>query len=174
MPRSVPRAVSSWRLFWAGMLGLHLPGIWGAVRCVADTGDPIAILRAAAMTTAALFFSLKCADVPALRMRGGWRTLVVFVLIIILLHTGVIVRLLDDDAIDWHEAALRGLVFVGVLAPAVVLTSVAPCAIRTLRIARTCHPGELSRWWRLTHWAGPVRQAQAALLCAPLRAPPVS
>lgn len=80
------------RIFWAAMLGLHLGPIAACWRSLAAAEAAPAAIRLGILLTAAVFFALKVADVPWLRVKPGWRTWVASSIVIALLHLGAVDR----------------------------------------------------------------------------------
>jgi hypothetical protein len=104
------------RAFWAALVLLHVPGILSTAHAFASqTGDLIALLRCAAMSTATVFFVLKIADWPALRFQSGWRSPVSLVLIVLLMHVGVIDRALGQQWDFGNHSATAACFLVAVL-----------------------------------------------------------
>ncbi len=81
------------RLFWLGLVALHVSAIASlAADLPASAADTrvIAIFRLVALCTSVGFFILKIVDVPWLRLRSGWRSIVTFTIVIALIHVGAI------------------------------------------------------------------------------------
>jgi hypothetical protein len=83
------------RIFWIGMLLLHLPAmpsLWAMVLTSQGTSLITALVRLVGLLASAAFFILKTIDVPWLRLRAGPRSAITGVLVIALAHVGVVDR----------------------------------------------------------------------------------
>lgn len=101
--RNVRRAPTwaAWRIFWMGMLGMHLIPILTLSGLVGgEAGGPDRILRLALLLASAAFFALKIVDVRWLRVKPGWRSTVMSLLVVALLHVGVLER---SAGVDLHS-----------------------------------------------------------------------
>lgn len=97
------RSVVVQQAFWALMLLGHLPA-WIALSniCLASA-DQAHLLRWGLLTLSQVFFVLKYADVPWLRLPNERRTLIAFTVIIALLHAGPVER-------AWSSTPETGLI----------------------------------------------------------------
>ncbi len=106
------------RAFWLGMLVLHL----GAIRSAAPTvfasagvaSPPDGGLRLFALSIAAIFFALKFADVPWLRLKRGWRSAIASLVIVALLHVNAVQRLAAGERMS-SPTPLSAVLFAAVL-----------------------------------------------------------
>lgn len=117
-----------WRAFWVLMLGLHLGPILSLSGAFGTTTEADRGVRLALLLASSLFFALKIADVRWLRLLPGWRSTVVSVMVLALLHLGPIERAAGTHLIG-GEAKL--VLFAG---GAFALDSV-QCGLRRIRLA---------------------------------------
>lgn len=132
------------RGFWALMLLFHLGPVVAVFQSVTSgTTTEVPILRLFVLSVSAVFFVLKLADVPCLRLKPGWRSVVAAALVMVLLHVNVAQRAMRGDAVMPPAPWAAVLVLGGVLDPQVVR--------RAIR--------RLANWW-----AALLRESGGALL----------
>jgi len=106
------------RTGWLGILFIHLGAIRSAALNVFASADttspPDSGLRLLALTAAAVFFALKFADVPWLRLKRSWRSAVSSLVIVALLHVNAVQRLADGERMS-SPTPLSAVLFVAVL-----------------------------------------------------------
>jgi hypothetical protein len=106
------------RAGWLGMLVLHLGAIRSAALNVfASAGaapPPGSGLRLFALSIAAIFFALKFADVPWLRLKRSWRSAISSLVIVALLHVNAVQRLADGERMA-SPTPISAVLFVAVL-----------------------------------------------------------
>ena len=106
------------RVGWLGILFVHLGAIRSAALNVfAAPGGavpPDSGLRLLALSAAAIFFALKFADVPWLRLKRSWRSAVASLVIVALLHVNAVQRLAAGERIS-SSSPLSAVLFVAVL-----------------------------------------------------------
>lgn len=131
---------AAWRAFWVGMLAVHLvpiltlSGLLGG-----EAGSPDRILRLLMLLASAGFFGLKIIDVSWLRVNPGWRSTVVSLLVVALLHLGVLERSTGVDLINPLPAS-QMVMLAGGVAAAEVLRRVMRLVQSAPRTERACHP----------------------------------
>ena len=90
------------RLLWIVMLAMHVIAIPGLVATISKTtafSELIGpLLRIVGLAASGAFFVLKIIDLPCLRVKPGWRSMVGVVLIIGLMHVGVVDRTIGGEA----------------------------------------------------------------------------
>lgn len=167
------------RGFWALLLVLHVVGLrsaWASVLGGAAAGnDAGAYVRLADLAASLLFFLLKIADVPWLRLNPGWRSFVAGWTAVALLHTGVFQRAVGDDA-QWGAATV--VVLAGVLVEAPVVGRLVRRLVRWVRAQQSPGRVAVSFLSRSFHeaWCTCCTLLRWILLpvLAPPRAPPFS
>lgn len=102
------------RLFWFALLLMHLVAFPAALNAVDSSGDiasaAVSGLRFVGLVLSIAAFVLKIIDVRWLRIAPGWRSIVLTILVIGLLHVGVVERASHGDAMV--NPAHLGLVLV--------------------------------------------------------------
>jgi hypothetical protein len=99
--RSLPLGPALRRLFWVGILAIHLGAIPSLItKFLLGDGGTLAdaAFRGVGLLLTAAFCGLKVADVRWLRLRPGWRSTVAASLIVALLHVNVIERAQGGEA----------------------------------------------------------------------------
>jgi hypothetical protein len=106
------------RAGWLGIFFIHLGAIRSAALNVyASAGvasRPDSGLRLFALSIAAIFFALKFADVPWLRLKHGWRSAIASLVIVALLHVNAVQRLADGESMS-SPTPLSAVLFAAVL-----------------------------------------------------------
>jgi len=122
------------------MLALHLvPILTLSGLAGGETGGPDRVVRLVMLLASAGFFALKVIDVSWLRVKPGWQSTVVSLLVIALLHVGVLERSTGVNVVDVLPAS-QLVMLAGGAAAAEVLRRV----IRRIQAApwapRVCQP----------------------------------
>jgi hypothetical protein len=118
------------------MLAMHLVPILTLSGFVGgEVAGPDRILRLLMLLASAGFFGLKIIDVSWLRVKPGWRSTVVSLLVVALLHLGVLERSTGADLISPLPASQMVMLAGGVAAAEVLrrvmrLIQAIPCAAR--------------------------------------------
>lgn len=102
------------RVFWLALLLMHVAALPMAVSALAAPADiasqVVTGLRFAGLVLSIVAFVLKIIDVRWLRIAPGWRSVVLAVLVVALLHVGVVERAMHGDAM--FDPAHLGLVLI--------------------------------------------------------------
>jgi hypothetical protein len=176
------RTVGWWcaRAAWLGLVFLHVQGVASTWSQFAGPSlDVLALLRCVAMASATVFFVLKIVDVPVLRFRPGWRSPVVFTLVVLLMHLGVIDRAMQSQHLFAGSGSLAGwlVAIVASSAAGVVLLGFVALRFAFPSVARatTTHAAELRCF--VVRWLDLARVPVACSRAIPVsvrRGPPSS
>lgn len=106
------------RIFWAVMLFAHLGGIRSAWVSLFDSAASpdwaMGGLRLVVLAASAVFFALKIADLPVLRLKPGWRPFVASCVVVALMHVNVIEHAANGDS-PYSPAPMAAMALVGAL-----------------------------------------------------------
>ena len=103
------------KLCWVLLVLIHLPGILATWRALAlEAFDPASLARFAGLILSTVYFVLKAADLPVLRLSPGWRSAVSLVLMVALLHVGAIDRTISAG-LDRDLEVVSALLIFGAL-----------------------------------------------------------
>ena len=87
--------------FWLALLLLHFGGIraaWHALNSDMTLAEGLSsALRLLLLLGSSVFFALKVADVPRLRLKAGWRPFVAAMVVVGFLHINVLHRAVNDE-----------------------------------------------------------------------------
>lgn len=164
-----------WRALWAIVLVCHAPltiNAFGSLLGLAEgrtSGSSLLLLAASNA-----FFVLEILFACSLQLLSSRRNAIVFVLVVVLLHTGVFENRLPSAVSESQFVYCLILTAIGA-ADWRRLLSLAKRAAQVFASVSVPDHNRLSRSGKRTEWETPLRPRPiSSFLCAPLRAPPLS
>lgn len=105
------------RAFWVFMIVLHVMFVrsaWASMHLGLEGATLFdAAVRIGGLCLSLLFFLLKLADVAWLRLKPGWRSMLVSLVLVVFVHANVLEQAAQDD---WHAAPVKLGAVVGLAA----------------------------------------------------------